>query len=326
MIPLKNGIYLRSMMNARNGDIISIPKYAKGDPNNPDGKNLHCDWIALEFMNGLAKANFMDAATMKKTGRPEYYNINKLLRFSKTPGVKVFLVNNIIGSDPATEAKLFLKRFAYLTDLSSLGGVIVRIGADYAKRTVNSVIVYMEAIKACGLQIGFWGDASVPTPILKEFITRSSFTIGSVFWKADERPYPGLVNSYLFWTNLGVTNYIPAVFLYSFGSYKFKIGTLNEYQSSLMNTDLNANLWFCWDPEKKYGPGLEGSMEPRKVLFTNVWTKPITPVTSTSTTGTSTTTTSETTTTTTPPPDPTDELSLEQKVAILWQDYLNRNK
>jgi len=270
----------------------------------------------------------MDAATMKKTGRPEYYNINKLLRYSKTPGVKIYLVNNIIGSDPATEAKLFLKRFAYLTDLSSLGGVIVRIGADYAKRTVNSAIVYMEAIKACGLQIGFWGDASVPPAILKEFITRSSFSIGSVFWKADERPYPSLVKSYLFWTNLGVINYIPAVFLYSFGSYKFKVSTINEYHSSLMNTDLNANLWFCWDPEKKYGPGLEGAMEPRKVLFTNVWTKPITPVTlpSSSTGATSTTPTTGSTTPAPPTPDPTDELTMEQKVAILWQDYLDRNK
>ncbi|MBA4419899.1 MAG: hypothetical protein C0391_02010 [Anaerolinea sp.] len=322
MIPEKNGIYLRNMMNARNGDIISIPKYAIGDQDNPEGKKINCNWIALEFMNGLAKANAMDAATMRKTGRPEYYNINKLLKYSKTPGVKIFLVNNIIGSDPATEAKLFLKRFAYLTDRSALGGIIVRITSDYTKRTVNSAIVYMEAIKACGMQIGFWGDSSVPVGILKEFISRSNFTLGNVFWNPEERPYTGLVRSYLFWNNLNVQNYIPVVYFYGIGTYRFKPKAVNEYYTSLMQTDINAHMWYCWDPDKKYGPGLEGSMDIRKTLFQSIWTREIVPVTTTPTTPPDPTTPGDGDTT----PDPADELTTEQKLAILWQDYLDRSK
>lgn len=322
MIPEKNGIYLRNMLAARGGDIISIPKFAIGDQDNPESKKLNCNWIALEFMNGLVKANAMDASTMRKTGRPEYYNINKLLKYSKTPGVKIFLVNNIIGSDPAKEAKLFLKRFAYLTDRSALGGVIVRITSDFAKRTVNSAIIYMEAIKASGMQIGFWGDSSVPTEILKEFISRSSFVLGNVFWNTEERPYSGLVRSYLFWNNLNVQNYIPVVYLYSIGTYKFKPKTVGEYYASLMQTDINAHMWYCYDPDKKYGPGLEGNMDIRKTLFQSIWTRAIVPVTTTPIPPTDATTLGDGDIT----PDPADELTTEQKLAILWQDYLDRNK
>jgi hypothetical protein len=307
MIPGKNGIYIRKLTTPRLGDIIEIPKFAKGDQDHPEDKSLNCDWIALEFMNGLVKANALDAGTMKKTGHPEWFNINKLLKYSKSPGVKVFLVINLVGSDPAKEAKIFLSRVAKLTDRSSIGGVIVHINGTYKKRSVKSTIQYLETIKSCGLDIGFWGDESVPANLLNEFIKRASFVMGNVTWKLKERPNTGLVNSYLFWDKLNVKNYIPVVTLYSSGAYKFKAKAVDEYFASLLGTDITANMWYCWDPEKKYGGGLESNMDVRYTLFRSVWTREISK-------------TGKGVETTTP-----DELTIEEKMDILWQDYLDRN-
>ena len=318
MIPEKNGIYIRNLSGILNGDIISVPKALIGDPNNPEGKDLNCNWAGLEFFNGIAKANALDANTMKKKNLPEYFNINKLLKYSKTPGLKVFLVNNLVGSDPEKEASLFLKRFSFITERSALGGVIVHITSEYAKRTANSARVYMDAINACGMTVGFWGDAGVPDEILKVFISKTSFVMGNVSWKPDERPYTSLVQSYLYWTNLGARAYIPVVNMFSSGTYKYKKNKVLEYHTSLMQTDLNANMWYLYDPLKTQGTGVDANMDVRSMLHVTPWSKPIvTPVPP-----------PDTTNPVEPPPanDPADELTLEQKVAILWQDYLERSK
>jgi hypothetical protein len=66
-------------------------------------------------------------------------------------------------------------------------------------------------------------------------------------------------------------------------------------------------MWYCWDPEKKYGGGLESNMDVRYSLFRSVWTREIAK-------------TGKGEEITTP-----DELTIQEKMDILWQDYLDRN-
>jgi hypothetical protein len=219
----KQGIFFRALANRD-----SMPTLTKIK------NELGCSWIAIRVQGGtggIQQFNYKSALLKDDKWLENYF------RDAETPGVKVWLYHEILGSDPALEARKLLARISPYMHKSAFGGVIAVVGDGFNIRTTNAVKVYSEALAGVNLN---WLNLAMT--LKKELIDAWNYYTGHglrlvTSWKQchDDFVSYGIDNRFIpVW---GICD-LPALF------YKFTEAASVDFWARVMSSDMPAvGMW-----------------------------------------------------------------------------------